>query len=171
VRSRHCNPTVASLEMMKDECRWVRAVAPTASHHLCFIRNVLNVVLPSSVGLEGDAFGGLSMATKSAHVVSHSDASTAIVLVIRSISLVRSFLLLVLTLRTHMLTLWTLVLFASGAALRPLSLPAPRYLKVGKRSCATRHCVQRCHRDPFPSVARSSISMAVLTLSFIPRCP
>jgi hypothetical protein len=97
-----------------DGCRWVRAAARAVSHHLCFVRKVLSVASPSSVGLDGDAFVAYSVTTKSAHVMSPSDASVVVVLVIGSVSVMHAFPPLVLALWTLVLVLWTLVLFASG---------------------------------------------------------
>jgi hypothetical protein len=39
------------------------------------------------------------------------------------------------------LVLWTLVLLAFGAALRPLGLVVLHCPRIGLRSCVTRHCV------------------------------
>jgi hypothetical protein len=59
-------------EMRKAGSRWVGAAALAASHLLCFTRKVLSVVSLSSDGLVGGAFAALSVATRSAHVVSPS---------------------------------------------------------------------------------------------------
>jgi hypothetical protein len=88
----------------------------------------------SSVGLEGDVFGALSVTIRSTHVVSPSNASVFVVLDIGSVSAVRAFLPTVRALRTPVLVRRTLVLLASRAALRLLSLVVPRYLEVGLRS-------------------------------------
>jgi hypothetical protein len=84
--------------------------------------------------------------------------------VIGSVSVVRAF-------RPLVLALQILMLLASGAALRPLSLVVPRRPGVGLRSCATRLCVQRCCQDPLLGVVRSSVSAPVWTLSFSQRLP
>jgi hypothetical protein len=152
-------------------CRWVRAADPAASRRLWFRRKVSSVVLPSSVGLGEDAFAASSVVIRLTHVVSPSDASAVVVLVIGSVFVVHAFLLPVLALRTLVLVLRTLVLLASGVTLRPLNLVAPSCLGVGQRSCATHCCVQRCHRDPLHGVARSSVATLVWTLSFSLRLP
>jgi hypothetical protein len=157
--------------MKKNGCRWVRAAAPVASHRLCLRRNLSTVVSPSSVGLGGDAFGASSVIITSTHAASPSNASAAVVLVIGSVSVERAFLSPALALQTLVLVLWTIVLLASGATLRPLSLVVIRYLGVGQRSCASRRCVQRCRQDPLQGVARSSVATPVWTLSFSLRLP
>jgi hypothetical protein len=129
----------------------------SVSHRRWFDGKVSSVVSPSSVGLGGDAFGASSMATRSRHVVGPSDAFDVVVLVIGSVFTMHSFLLLVLALRL-------LVLLASGAARRPLSLVVPRRLRVGLRLSATR-------LDHPLDVARSSMSMAVWNPSFSLRLP
>jgi hypothetical protein len=115
------------LMMRKDGPRWVGAAVPAGRHCLRFVK-VSTVASPSSAGLEGGVFGALSVDTRSAHVVGHSDASDVVVLVTGSVSAVRALLLLVLALRRLGLVLRSLVLLASGVALRPLTLVAPRRL-------------------------------------------
>jgi hypothetical protein len=87
------------LEMKKVGCRRVEAAVPAASHCLCFDKKLSSGVSPSSGGLGGDVFDASSVATRSAHVVSLSDASVVVVLVIGSVSVVRAFRPLVLALR------------------------------------------------------------------------
>jgi hypothetical protein len=153
---------------------WVhvgRAVALAASHRLCFERKVLSVVWPSSIGLEGDAFGASSVTIRSTHAAVPSNASVVTILVIGSIFVVHGFLPLVLALQTLVLVLRMLLLLASGAALRSLSLVVPCCLGVGLRSSATHQCMQRCHQYPLLGVARSSVSTLVWTLSFSHKLP
>jgi hypothetical protein len=76
---------VLFLETKKDGCRCVGAAA---SHRLCFARKVSSVVLPSSDGAEGDAFGVSVVAIGSAHVVSPLDAFDVVILVIESVFVV-----------------------------------------------------------------------------------
>jgi hypothetical protein len=75
--------------------------------------------LPSSVGLRVDAFGASSMATRSTHVVSPSDASVVAVLVIGGDSAMHAFMPRILALWTLVLVLEMLMPLASGTALRP----------------------------------------------------
>jgi hypothetical protein len=96
-------------------------------------------------------------------------ASVVVVLAIGSISAMRAFLQHVLALRTLVLVLQMLVLLVGGAALCPLSLVAPCCLRVGLTSCTTHLCLMWCCQDPLLGAARSSMSMAVWTLSFSPR--
>jgi hypothetical protein len=107
-------------------CRWVGVAATAVSHCLCIRRKVLSVVSPSSIGLEEGAFGASSVATRSGHVVGPTDASTVVVLVIGSISIMHAFLQLVLAFQEL-----ALVLLVSGTALCPLSSVVPHRLKVG----------------------------------------
>jgi len=67
------------MEMRKDGCRWVGAVALAVSHHLCFERKVSSACV--SLGT-----------TRSALAVSPSDASVVVALVIGSASVVLAFL-------------------------------------------------------------------------------
>jgi hypothetical protein len=157
--------------MKKAGCRWVGAAATAVSHRICIRRKVSSGASPSSVGLEEGAFGASSVATRLGHVVGPLDAFAAIVLAIGSISAMRAFLQHVLALWTLMLILRMLVLLVSGATLCPFSLVVPRCLGVGLTSCATHLCLMWCRQDPLLGDARSSMSMAVWTLSFSPRLP
>jgi hypothetical protein len=98
-------------------------------------------VSPSSVGLKGGAFGASSMDTRPASAMGPTDAIAVIVLVTESVSVMLSFLLLVIALRTLGLVLQMFILLASRVALCALSLVVPRRLVVGLRLCATRRCV------------------------------
>ena len=111
--------------MKKAGCRWIGAAVHAVRHRLRFGKKASTIASPSSVGLEGGVFAASSMATRSANVMGPSYASDVVVLVIGSVSAVRALLLLVLALRILGLVLQTLVLLASEAALRPLSLVAP----------------------------------------------
>src|SRR4051812_44691598 len=93
------------LEMRIAGCMWVGKAALATSRRLCFKRKFLSIVSPSSVGLEGDAFGASSLATRSAHVVSPSGAFVIVALVIGSDSAMHAFLPLVIALRTLVLVL------------------------------------------------------------------
>jgi hypothetical protein len=135
------------------------AVVLLPSHRLCFRRKGSIIVLPSSVGLEGGASAALSVATRSAHVVSPSSAFVVVILVIGSV-FVGFFL------QTSVLALRTLVLLVSGGPLRMLSLGVPRRPGVGLRLWATHRCVQMCRQDSLPGIARSLASTPVWTLSF-----
>ena len=76
---------------------------------------VSSVASPSSVGLEEGAFVASSVATKSVHAVSHSDAFAVVALVIGRGSVVLALRSLAVALRSH-------VLLVSEAAPRPSSL-------------------------------------------------
>jgi hypothetical protein len=160
---------VAALGDEEDWVRWVKAVVVTVGHQLRIGRKVSSVVSLSSVGLEEGAFGASSVATRSGHAVGPTDASVAVVLVIGSVSAVRAFLQLILALRMLVLVRRILALLVSRAALCLLSLVVPRHLGVGLTSCATRLCLQRCHKDPLLGAARSPMSTAIWTLSYSPR--
>jgi hypothetical protein len=69
------------------------------------------------------------------------------------------------------LVLRTLVLLVSGTALCLLSPVVPHRLRVAPLLCATRLRLQWCSQDPLLGVARSSMSMAVWTLTFSPELP
>jgi hypothetical protein len=146
----------------------VKAAVTVASHRLCLGRKVLSVVSPSSVWLEGGAFGASSMDTRSAYAVGPTDAFAVAVLVTERVSVVHSFLLLVLALRTLGLVLLTFVLLASRFTLCTLSLVVPWRPGVGLRLCATRRCVQLRRQDSLLGDARISMSTPVWTLSFSP---
>jgi hypothetical protein len=64
------------------------------------------------------------------------------------------------------LILRTLVLLASGATLRPLSLIPHRPI-VRLKSCATPCCVQRCRQGPLLGVARSPVWILSFSLSLL----
>jgi hypothetical protein len=158
------------LELMKVGCRWVGAAAPATSQRLCFERKVSSVVLLSSVGLEGGVSGGSSVTTRPARVVGgHLDASIVVVLGTESISAVLVFLPPLVKRWSVVFVLWSLLLLASGAALRQLSFVVPRCLRVGLRSWASR--LRRCCQDPLLRVASKSRSTPLWTLSFSPRLP
>jgi hypothetical protein len=102
------------------------------------------------------------VATRSAHVVGLSDAPVNVILVTGSDFVVP----LVLALWTPVLVLRMLLVLASGATLRPLSL-VPRRAVVGLRSCATPCCVQRCRQCPLVGVARTPVQTLSFSLSLL----
>jgi hypothetical protein len=78
--------------MKKAGCRWVEAAATIMGRRLCIRRKVLSVVSLSSIGLEEGAFDASTVATRSGRAMGPTDASVAVVLVIGSVSAVRTFL-------------------------------------------------------------------------------
>ena len=72
---------------------WNGDTVPAVVLPLCRRENVLSVASPSSVGLEEGAFVASSVATKSVHVMIHSDAYAVVALVI-----MRGFVVLTLRL-------------------------------------------------------------------------
>ena len=79
---------------------WNGDTVPAVVLPLCRRENVLSVASPSSVGLEEGAFVASSVATKSVHAVSHSNAFVVVGLVIGRGSVVLALRLLVIALRS-----------------------------------------------------------------------